>query len=417
MIEKLGKRQVALRLLLPFAFGYFLSYLYRTINAVLSPDLVAELGLAADDLGLLTATYFITFGAAQLPLGILLDRYGPRKVEALLLSLAAVGALLFALGSSMAELIVGRGLIGLGVSACLMAAFKGFTLWFPPARLPLVNGLIMAAGGLGALTATAPVEAVLTFTDWRGVFMLLAGLTLVCALTIFLLVPNAPAQQNTQTLGAQLRGIERVFSDRFFWRVAPLAMLSQSSFISVQSLWAGPWLRDVGGLARADAAELLLLVALAMTTGFLAIGAIAERLSRLGIAPATVSAGGMSLFMLAQLGLIIVPTGEWVAINWLLFGFFGTSGIVQYASLSQHFERELAGRVNTSINLLVFVSAFCLQWSCGEIIALWGQQGEGAYATASYQAAFAMLLMLQLLALAWFLWSRERGPGQATARR
>jgi MFS family permease len=408
MIENLGKRQIALRLLLPFAFGYFLSYLYRTINAVLSPDLVAELDLAADDLGFLTATYFITFGAAQLPLGILLDRYGPRRVEALLLSLAAVGAFLFALGTSMGELIIGRGLIGLGVSACLMAAFKGFTLWFPPARLPLVNGLIMAAGGLGALTATAPVEAALTFTDWRGVFMLLAGLTLVSALAIFLLVPDAPAHQTGETLGTQIRGIRQVFTDRFFWRVAPLAMLSQSAFISVQSLWAGPWLRDVAGLERADAAQLLLMVALAMTTGFLVIGAIAERLARIGITPATVSAGGMFLFMLAQAGLIIVPPAEWVAVNWLLFGFFGTSGIVQYASLSQHFERSLAGRVNTSINLLVFLSAFCLQWSCGEIIALWGQDGAGNYATASYQAAFAMLLALQTIALCWFLFSRQR---------
>ncbi len=148
MSSQFSRGQIFLRILFPFAFGYFLSYLYRVVNAVLAPDLVGELGLSAATLGLLTASYFITFAAAQLPLGILLDRYGPRRIEAGLLLLAALGALIFATGESEIELIIGRGIIGLGVSACLMAAFKAFTLWFEPRRLPTVNGIIMAAGGI-----------------------------------------------------------------------------------------------------------------------------------------------------------------------------------------------------------------------------------------------------------------------------
>ena len=156
------------RVFLPFAAGYFLSYLYRTINAVLSPRLAADLHLNASDLGLLTSVYFLTFAAFQLPLGLLLDRFGPRRVEATLLLFAAAGAGLFALGADHTDLMIGRGLIGLGVSACLMASFKAFVLWFPIARLPAINGWMMAAGGLGALAATAPVELALTLTDWRG---------------------------------------------------------------------------------------------------------------------------------------------------------------------------------------------------------------------------------------------------------
>ena len=149
MVDQLSRSAVALRLLLPFALGYFLSYLYRVVNAVLAPDLIAELDLGPDDLGLLTASYFITFAVAQLPLGILLDRYGPRKIEAGLLLFAALGALLFSVGGSSVELIIGRGLIGFGVSACLMAAFKAFTHWLKPQQLPMANGIIMASGGLG----------------------------------------------------------------------------------------------------------------------------------------------------------------------------------------------------------------------------------------------------------------------------
>ena len=143
-----------LRVFVPFAAGYFLSYLFRVVNAVISPDLVADLALGPADLGLLTATYFLTFAAFQLPLGVLLDRFGPRRIEAVLLLFAAVGALIFAKAHSTVGLVAGRALIGFGVSACLMAAFTAFVMWFPAQRLPLVNGLQMAAGGLGALVAT-----------------------------------------------------------------------------------------------------------------------------------------------------------------------------------------------------------------------------------------------------------------------
>ena len=165
MASRISQTEILIRILFPFALGYYLSYFFRVVNAVLSPDLVAEFGLSADDLGLLTASYFITFAAAQLPLGLLLDRYGPRRIEASLLLFAALGALVFALGENRLQLIIGRGLIGFGVSACLMAAFKAFTQWFPPERLPLINGIIMASGGLGALTATLPVQSALAITD------------------------------------------------------------------------------------------------------------------------------------------------------------------------------------------------------------------------------------------------------------
>jgi len=145
-----------------------------------------------------------------------------------------------------------------------------------------------------------------------------------------------------------------------------------------------------------------------MMLGFLSIGFLAERLARIGIPPVDVSAAGMSIFILTQAVIVLQPPVGWVTVVWVLFGFFGTSGIIQYASLSQHFPRNLAGRVNTAINLMVFVSAFCLQWAIGVIIELWPQTEMAQYSLQSYQAAFGLLLSMQLVALAWFLYPKAR---------
>ena len=390
-----------LRIFLPFAVGYFFSYLYRTINSVLGPNLAAELEIDPSSLGLLTAVYFITFAAFQLPLGILLDRYGPRRIEALLLIFAAAGALIFSRADSLWGLVVGRGLIGLGVSACLMAAFKAFVVWFPSRQLPQINGYQMAAGGLGALAATAPVEAMLSITDWRGVFQALAIVTLVVAATIFFVVPKGRNDRAEIHLKEQLKGIREVVTSLVFWRIAPWTTLATASFMSIQGLWAGPWLRDVAGLDRTGVAGTLLLVAVAMVTGHISIGTIAERLSRHAVPPMSVAVAGMGIFMLVQV-VIILQWPVFIGGQWLLFGFFGAAAILPYAVLSQSFPAHLAGRVNTALNLLVFVAAFAAQWGMGAIINLWPIGPDGGYAPGGYRAAIGFLWVLQVLAALWY---------------
>lgn len=222
---------IALRVFIPFALGYFLSYLYRVVNAVIAPDLIADLGLSASALGLLTAAYLLTFAAAQLPLGIMLDHYGPRKIEAGLLVFGAIGAAIFALAPNTPILIMARALIGFGVSACLMASFKAYVMWFPKERLALVNGFQMMAGGLGALAATQPVEAMLGFTDWRGVFWILAGLTLLSAVLIYFMVPEHGGGRHPDAkLSDALGGVKTIFTSKQFWRAAPWCVFSQASF-------------------------------------------------------------------------------------------------------------------------------------------------------------------------------------------
>lgn len=392
---------VSLRVFLPFALGYFLSYLYRVINAVLAPNLAADLGVDPSELGLLTAAYFITFAAFQLPLGVLLDRYGPRRIEAALLIIAAAGALVFARADSVAGLVVGRGLIGFGVSACLMAAFKAFVIWFPKETLPRINGFQMAAGGLGALTATAPVEAALTVTDWRGIFTLLAGLTTVVAAILFFVVPEKENNGQDLTFRNQIRGLGAVLSSLAFWRIAPWATLSQATFLAVHGLWSGPWLRDVAGFDRPAVAGTLMATAIAMIAGFVGLGMAAERLARRGAPPMAVAAAGMGVF-LAVLGFMTMDSGGWPQATLMAFGFFGTSGILPYAVLSQSFPAQLSGRVNTALNLLVFVAAFAAQWGIGAVIEHWPRTAAGGYAPEGYRAAFAVLVILQLVTILWF---------------
>jgi len=399
MPPSLGKN---LRVFIPFALGYFLSYLYRVVNAVLAPDLASELGIGPSELGLLTATYFITFAAFQLPLGVLLDRFGPRKIESFLLIFAAAGAFVFSRAESVSGLVIGRALIGFGVSACLMAAFKAFVLWFRREQLPLINGIQMAGGGFGALTATAPVEAALGVTDWRGVFFILSIITLAVAAAVFFVVPEKKIEQNGDSIKEQLRGIIQVFSSLTFWRIAPLTVMSQAAFLAIQGLWSGPWLRDVAGFEREMIAQILLMIAAAMVTGFILMGAVAERLSRLGIKPIVIAVAGMAAFMITQ-GLLILEVISWARTLWVLFGIFGTTGIIPYAVLSQSFPIHLSGRVNTGVNLLVFIAAFSAQWGIGAIINLWPGTAAGGYAPAGYQAGFAIMLCLQVIALLWFV--------------
>jgi MFS family permease len=402
-MQPLLKGQIVGSILLPFAFGYYLSYLLRVINAVLAPDLSQELGLGPQALGLLTASYFIAFASTQIPLGILLDRWGPRRVEAILLLFAALGALLFSLGESTWDLMVARAIIGFGVSACLMAAFKAFTLWFPPEQLPRFNGIIMAAGGVGALSATAPVQFALTLTDWRGIFAGLAILLLLCAVVVFVLVPESHHDQPKENLREQIRGLTQVLQHRFFWSVAPVTMLSQGSFISIQSLWASPWLQDVSGMSRNDTADLLFLVAASMVASFLIMGNLTVRLSRQGVKPIWVAATGMALFMLIEALLITEAFSRYTHILWMAFGFFGTTGIVLYAVLSQFFPRSLSGRVNTLLNLLVFITTFSLQYGMGAIIEHWVKPEIPWLSFSAYHAAFGFVLLLQIISLIWLL--------------
>src|SRR5216684_5002739 len=202
-----------LRVFLPFAFAYFLSYIFRGVNAVIFPYLERDIGITAGDLGLLTSAFFLFFAGCQPVLGVMLDRYGPRRVQAALLAMAALGSALFGLSLSLGELILARALIGLGFAGGLMAAIKAITLWYPTERWGLITGFHMMAGGLGSMAATLPVQWSLSVMSWQGLFFWLAGICLVTAATLFVVVPERAASAARGTLGEQFRITGIVLTD------------------------------------------------------------------------------------------------------------------------------------------------------------------------------------------------------------
>jgi sugar phosphate permease len=398
--------QLLLRIFIPFALGYFLSYLFRVVNAIIAGDLSNDLDLNASELGLLTAAYLITFAAIQLPLGVLLDRYGPRRTEAFLLLFAALGAAIFATATSFNLLVLGRALIGLGVSACLMAAFKSFVQWFPRDRLPLANGLHMTAGGLGVLCATSPTAWLLESIDWRELFWILAILTFVVAIIVFTVIPDKQSTQKQVGLREHIGGIFHIFGDRYFWRIIPLAATTQAAAIALIGLWTGPWFRDIAGFDDAEIASSLTLLAASMITGYVLIGYAAYFFSKRGIDNLTIAVVGMTVFILMQVVLIFHPV-MYAQQVWMLFGFFSTSSILVYAALSQRFSAQLAGRANTALNFLVFVTGFFTQWIIGVVIDSFPAEIAGNYAIEGYQQVFIYLVVTQTICLGWYCLSRR----------
>lgn len=386
----------------PFSTGYFLSFLYRSINAVIAPDLVQDLGLTSSGLGLLTAAFFLGFAVMQLPLGVMLDRYGAARVQSVLLLIAALGAFLFAVAERPMTLILARAIIGLGCAGGLMAAFKAILRWFPARHLALVNGCYLAVGGLGAIAATAPAEAALQLTDWRGLFLGLAAMTVVSALCIFFLSPRGDGAANPSALRTQLAEMVNVFRDRLFWRVAPLSIFGMGGTLSIQGLWAGPWMTDVASLPRDEVAARLFAMNAAMTVGFVATGWVSDALRSRGIATIHLMALGtlVSLIPLAALSAGLDVVGWW---HWIVVGVAGNIMALVYPLLSRHFGPALAGRANTANSLLVFVGTFALQYAMGRIVDFWPRAPDGSYPAVSYQVAFGMVFAGVVLSMVWML--------------
>ena len=399
-------RARALRVFVPFAFGYFLSYLGRVVNAVLAPHLIAEFALDAADLGFLTSVYFLAFAAFQLPLGILLDRFGPRRINAGLILIAALGAFLFGAADGVADLTVGRALMGLGVSACLMAPFTAYRLWFPDARVALANGLLMACGGLGAIAGTTPVEFGIELSGWRGVLALYALAAVAASALMFFVVPERGRTAAPPPISRQLRELAGILADPLFVRVAGATTVILGTFVGLQSLWIGPWLADVAGLDGPDVADHLFRVALGMAVGYAGMGVIADRLARWRVSTQAVALAATLGLLVTQGAIIVLPPAA-AGPLWILFTFLGASNVLWYSALYRSFPVEMAGRAATALNVFVFLGIFACQWGVGAIVNLWPRGPSGAYPAEAYQAAFTVLLALELAGVGWYLFWRK----------
>ncbi len=392
-------RYLVATVLLPFAVGYYLGYLYRTINALISGTLVSEFGLSAADLGVLTASLFLTFAAIQLPLGALLDRFGPRRVQAALLSIAAIGAAVFAHAHTLAGLILGRALIGVGVAGALMAGLKALVLWFPAERIALANGWLIMLGALGAVTATAPAEFIVAEIGWRGLFLILSILSAIAALLILRVVPERPACRQGEATAPGM-SIRVIYQDARFWQIAPLSATTIGSAWALQSLWTGPWLAEVEGLPRHDVVMHLLLMAIGLSAYALILGTTGDRLRRRGVSLSATFGFATGLAMLAQLALILRwPIPAWLP--WIAIAGIGAGTVLSYAIVTELFPKSASGRANGALNLLHIGAAFAVQVGIGFVVNLWPTE-EGRHPAIAYQTALGIVLALQAVAFLWF---------------
>ena len=387
----------------PFGLGYFMSYLFRAVNAVVEGQLVRDIGLSPSELGLMTASYLAAFALLQLPLGVLLDRYGPRRVQTILMMVAAAGAALFAVGQDGLTLTIARALIGFGVAGGLMGGFKAVVIWVSEPRRALANSFVMSAGAIGLLVATRPLQEATDIFGWRQVFMILAGITVLVGLIIFFVVPEKKnVSPSGESFGGQIREIVVIFRDPAIISLAPLMATTAGVQVAIQTLWAAPWFRDVMGASREDVANNLFFMAAAFLFGILFTGAVADWFARRGISLLGVMLVFMLIYFGAQLGIVLQLT-QYSLILWLVFGMFGQVAVLAFPWLASYFGTRLSGRAQTVVNLLIFGYAFVAQYAIGAIIELYPQPTPETYDPASYRTAFGAFLAVQLAALVWFL--------------
>jgi MFS family permease len=397
-----------------FAGGYLLSYLFRSVNAVIAPDLTRDLALTPGSLGLLTGAYFVAFAALQLPLGMLLDRYGPRRIEPVLLTLGGLGALAFATADDVPGLVAARALIGAGAAACLMAPLKAIATWYPVHRQASLSGWIMVAGGFGALLATTPLEIAVRASSWRMVFVGLAIATFVAAAVIFWRVPDVPRHPNAVGLAAQWRGVRAVFAHPRLWWLVPVGGAGIGTFFAIQGLWSVPWLIEVNGYTRSEAARHLLVVGIAMLGGFFGLGMFATRLAARGIHARHLFAAGYAINFLALAAIIAKLPGTYLW--WPLYGLGAVVNVLAFPVLNDGLPSELAGRSNTATNLLMFGCSFVAQWGIGVTVDV-ARASLGYDTAAGLRLAFGVCLAIYALAFLWFFygWKRYARPRKAAA--
>jgi predicted MFS family arabinose efflux permease len=391
-------RRQAIPVFLSFAFAYFFSALVRAVTATLAPQFSAELNLGSGDLGLLAGAYFFGFALMQLPLGSALDKFGPRRVLLAFLSVAVVGCAAFATARSFLGLTLARGLIGVGVAACLMAPMTTFRRNFSPVAQMRANSWMLMTGSLGMVASTLPVQWLLPSLGWRGLFWMVAAFVALSLLTIAWLVPHDGPVRRAHDAAAP--GYAQVFRHPTFVRFAPMGFFQYGGMVAVQSLWAGPWLVRVCGWTPAEAAQGLFGINVAMLLTFMAWGVAVPRLYGRGWTAHRLVALGMPASIAALV--LAIALGPWAsAWAWALFCVTSTFVSLSQPAIGQAFPATLTGRALSAYNLAIFAGVFAVQWGIGLVID--GLRAAGWAELSAFRGAFALFALFCAASYLWFL--------------
>ena len=384
--------------------GLIASQFFRVSNAVIAPELMAELAIGTETMGVVNGTYFLAFAAMQIPAGMLLDRYGARRMVPGLFLLAVAGSVLYAAAQSGPELIAGRALIGIGCALGLMGPMVVIARWFEPERYARLISLLFTIGGLGALLASTPLAAVSEAIGWRGAFYLMAAVTGIIAVLLYTIVRDAPpgapqAEGRRETAGEMLRGLREVLVLREMWWICAVQFVSYGTMVSIVGLWAGPYLNDVHGLRGVDRGNALLGLNVALLCAVILFSQIERWLDS---RKKSVIGGGCATIAIL-LALALVPGfGLWPALALLaLFTVASAFFMLIHAHARAILPDRLIGRGLTLQNLSVMLGVFVIQAVTGVIVGSFAPEGAEAPEIA-YRAAFGFLAIGLAVGLAFY---------------
>jgi len=394
---------------------YVISGFWRVSNAVIAGDLARDLALSPEVLGLMGGAFFYSFGLAQLPMGPLLDRFGPRIVISLLACIGAASAVLFSLADSGTMAVLARAGIGLGMAAVLMGSFKILTTWFSPHEFATLSGILVAIGSLGGIGATAPLAWLSDQLGWRGACGCMAAVTLLLAIGIYLVARDRPLQGDdapppaTPSLADIRAGLRTVFCSSAFWCLAPLGFASYGALITAQGLWGAPFLMHTYGMSKTAASSVLLAIPVGVVCGAPIWGRWSDRLGRRK--PLVLAGLGAMLLLFSSLALHLQLPGWGLAAQCWLIGFTSAALYILYTQVKESFALSIAGTALTALNFFVILGAAIFQQLTGFIMGFWKPSSGGALPLIAYQWGFGVSAVLLALALAGYVVCRDTHPG------
>lgn len=403
-------RSVFLRVTMPLAGVNFLNQASRALIATIGPILALEFSLSATELGLLAAAFFASYCAAQLPAGLAMDLYGVRRVQITLALIAAIGFAICALSTGVLSLAIGRLVTGLGISVGMIAMLTAHGQWVSRAKVPVMTGAGIFLASFGGLLATLPAQRIIPAIGWRGVFWLMAVVALLVCAAIWTFVPE-PARQPRQAMSLrhEINEYRRIFAHVTFLRFAPAVIILSGLNFVYGGLWAGPWLRDVGGFSDEPRALLLLVYMSGMMVGSICAGHVATFLNHRGYHHMSAAWIAMVGLFLCQVALLFQSYTHpaWIGSLWFLFSFLSAAAPTGYSAIAGRFPAELAGRVGTAVNGSMLALVFVLQNAIGWILDLWPRAANGGWSPAGYFWAMVVTLVLQVVATIWMVAPRR----------
>ena len=396
MINKINK---SILIFSVFAFGFFISNLLRSITATLTPALSTEFNLSAANLGLLAGGYFLGFSLMQIPTGMLLDRFGPKKVIGYLLIIALIGTISFAFAKSFAGLLISRIFIGVGVAACLMGPLTGYRVWFEEKYQQRANSWMLMVANFGFVASTLPVQILLPIIGWRSIFLIIASLILISIILISILIPSWETKRD-EDRNNNLQNLSYIWKNKFFISLVPLAFFNYGGVQAIQTLWAGPWMLNVTGYDAIQSATGLFWINVTMLFSFLIWGYFLPKLSSQGIDSMKIVKFTLPVSYLI-LFLIIIMGDKAGATMFTLYILSSIVISLTQPAIALNFPTKLAGKSLTSFNVFLFSGTFFVQWIIGLIIDF--SRNLGATIILSYQISFSIFLFLCILSYLFFL--------------